>query len=147
MNGCALSENPALTGTIHFIVTLRILGSTSQSFYLSICLSVFLSICLSIYLSVCLSIYLSIYRSICLIYLIYLIYLSIYLSICLSVCLSIYLFIYLSIYLADHPCDLVVRFSDYQSRGSGFDSRLYHGNFPCRGRIPVVTMLVDLDLR
>ena len=22
-----------------------------------------------------------------------------------------------------------------------FDSRLYHGNFPCRGRIPVVTMV------
>ena len=27
------------------------------------------------------------------------------------------------------------------SRGPGFDSRLYHGDFPCRGRIPVVTMV------
>ena len=36
---------------------------------------------------------------------------------------------------------LVVRASDYWSRGPGFDSRLYHGNFPCGGRIPVVTMV------
>ena len=36
---------------------------------------------------------------------------------------------------------LVVRFSDYEPRGPGFDSRLYHGNFPRRGRIPVVTMV------
>ena len=36
---------------------------------------------------------------------------------------------------------LVVRVSGYKSRGPGFDSRLYHGNFPCGGRIPVVTMV------
>ena len=40
----------------------------------------------------------------------------------------------------DQPRGLVVRAYDYWSRGPGFDSRLYHGNFPCGGRIPVVTM-------
>ena len=35
----------------------------------------------------------------------------------------------------------MVRASDYWSGGPGFDSRLYHGNFPCRRRIPVVTMV------
>ena len=35
----------------------------------------------------------------------------------------------------------MVRASGYYSRGTGFDSRLYHGDFPCGGRIPVVTMV------
>ena len=41
----------------------------------------------------------------------------------------------------DQPRGLVVRASGHKSRGSGFDSRLYHGDFPCEGRIPVVTMV------
>jgi uncharacterized heparinase superfamily protein len=45
------------------------------------------------------------------------------------------------IFTEDQPRGLVVRASDYLSRGPGFDSRLNHGNFPCRGRIPVVTMV------
>ena len=43
--------------------------------------------------------------------------------------------------LHDQPRGLVVRASGYKSRGSGFDSRIYHGDFPCGGRIPVVTMV------
>ena len=35
----------------------------------------------------------------------------------------------------------MVRASGYKSRGPGFDYRLYHGDFPCGGRIPVVTMI------
>ena len=35
----------------------------------------------------------------------------------------------------------MVRTSGYKSRGPGFDSRLYHGDFPCGERIPVVTMV------
>ena len=35
----------------------------------------------------------------------------------------------------------MVRASGYKLRGLGFDSRLYHGDFPCEGRIPVVTMV------
>ena len=35
----------------------------------------------------------------------------------------------------------MVRASGYKSRGPGFDSRLYHGDFPCGGRISVVTMV------
>ena len=41
----------------------------------------------------------------------------------------------------DQARGLVVRASGYKSRGPGFDSRLYHGDFPCGGRIPVVTMV------
>ena len=36
----------------------------------------------------------------------------------------------------DQPRGLVVRASGYKSRGSGFDSRLYHGDFPCGGEDP-----------
>ena len=43
--------------------------------------------------------------------------------------------------LTDQPRGLVVSASGYKSRGLGFDSRLYHGDFPCGGRIPVVTMV------
>ena len=43
--------------------------------------------------------------------------------------------------MCDQPRGLVVRASGYKSRGPGFDSRLYHGDFPCCGRIPVVTMV------
>ena len=43
--------------------------------------------------------------------------------------------------VSDQPRGLVVRASGYKSRGPGFDSRLYHGDFPCGGRIPVVTMV------
>ena len=35
----------------------------------------------------------------------------------------------------------MVRASGYKSRGPGFDSRLYHGDFPCGGRVPDVTMV------
>ena len=42
---------------------------------------------------------------------------------------------------ADQPRGLVVRASGYYSRSPGFDSRLYHGDFPCGGRIPVVTIV------
>jgi hypothetical protein len=42
---------------------------------------------------------------------------------------------------ADQPRGLVVRASEYETRGPGFDSRLYHGSFSRRGRMPVVTML------
>ena len=35
----------------------------------------------------------------------------------------------------------MVRASGYKSRGPWFDSRLYHGDFPWGGRIPVVTMV------
>ena len=45
-----------------------------------------------------------------------------------------------SYFRSDQPRGLVVRASDYWSRGPGFDSRLYHGNFPW-GVIPVVTMV------
>ena len=41
--------------------------------------------------------------------------------------------------LLDQPRGLVVRASSYKSRGTGFESRLYRGDFPCEGRIPVVT--------
>ena len=41
----------------------------------------------------------------------------------------------------DQPRGLVVRATGYKSRDPGFDSRLYHGDFPCAGRIPVVTMV------
>ena len=44
-------------------------------------------------------------------------------------------------YVSVQPRGLVFGASDYWSRGPGFDSRLYHGNFPCGGRIPVVTMV------
>ena len=44
-------------------------------------------------------------------------------------------------FIIDQPRGLVVRASGYKSRGPGFDSRLYHGDFPCGGRIPVVTMV------
>ena len=46
---------------------------------------------------------------------------------------------FISVY--DQPHGLVVGASDYWSRGPGFDSRLYHGNFLCGGRIPVVSMV------
>ena len=36
----------------------------------------------------------------------------------------------------DQPRGLVVRASGYKSRGPGFDSRLYHGDFPCGGEDP-----------
>ena len=36
----------------------------------------------------------------------------------------------------DQPRGLVVRASGYKSRGPGFDSRLYHGDFPCGGGSP-----------
>ena len=49
--------------------------------------------------------------------------------------------IYNSYNKTDQPRGLVVRASGYKSRGPGFDSRLYHGDFPCGGRIPVVTMV------
>jgi hypothetical protein len=39
------------------------------------------------------------------------------------------------------PRVLVVRVSDYWSRGLGFDSRLYHGDFSLKGKIPMVTMV------
>ena len=51
---------------------------------------------------------------------------------------------YLQVYIpqsnrvSDQPRGLVVRASGYKSRGPGFDS---HGDFPCGGRIPVVTMV------
>ena len=41
----------------------------------------------------------------------------------------------------DQRRGLVVRVSGYKSRGSGFDFRLYHGDFPSGDRIPVVTMV------
>ena len=41
----------------------------------------------------------------------------------------------------DQPRGLVVRASAYKPRGPEFDSRLYHEDFPCGGRIPVVTMV------
>ena len=41
----------------------------------------------------------------------------------------------------NQPRSLVVRASGYKSRGTGFDSRFYHGDFPCGGRIAVVTMV------
>ena len=42
-----------------------------------------------------------------------------------------------SIYLLiDQPRGLVVRASGYKSRGPGFDSRLYNGDFPCGGEDP-----------
>ena len=44
------------------------------------------------------------------------------------------------ILISDQPRGLVVRASGYKSRGPGFDSRLFHGDFPCGGMIPVVTM-------
>ena len=43
--------------------------------------------------------------------------------------------------LYDQPHGLAVRASGYKSRGPGFDSQLYHADFPCGGRIPVVTMV------
>jgi hypothetical protein len=36
----------------------------------------------------------------------------------------------------DQPRGLVVNVSDHQSFGSGFDSRLYHGNFSLIGEDP-----------
>ena len=46
------------------------------------------------------------------------------------------------LYIAfDQPRGLVVRASGYKSQGPGFDSRLYHGDSPCGGRLPVVTMV------
>ena len=41
-----------------------------------------------------------------------------------------------SLSYCDQPRGLVVRVSDYWSWGPGFDSRLYRGNFPWRGRFP-----------
>ena len=46
-----------------------------------------------------------------------------------------------SVLKCHQPRGLVVRASGYQSRGPGFDSCLYHGNFLCGERIPVVTMI------
>ena len=37
---------------------------------------------------------------------------------------------------ADQPRGLVVRASGYKSRGPGFDSRLYHGDFSMWGEDP-----------
>ena len=46
-----------------------------------------------------------------------------------------------NIFIIDQPRGLVIKASGYKSRGPGFDSQLYHGDFPCGGRIPVVTMV------
>ena len=48
---------------------------------------------------------------------------------------------YYSYFLYEQPSGLVFRASGYKLRSPGFDSRLYHGDFPCGGRIPVVTMV------
>jgi hypothetical protein len=40
---------------------------------------------------------------------------------------------------SDQLRGLVVRVSDYWSSGPGFDSRLYHGDFSLKGKIPIVT--------
>ena len=47
----------------------------------------------------------------------------------------------ISSYFITQSRGLVVRASGYKPRGPGFDSRLYHGDFPCGGRIPVVTLV------
>jgi hypothetical protein len=41
----------------------------------------------------------------------------------------------------DQPRGLVVRVSDYWSWGPGFDSRLCHGDFSLKGKIPMATMV------
>ena len=53
--------------------------------------------------------------------------------------ISIFPFTYCLIYV--QPCGLVVRVSDYQSWGPGFDSRFYDWNFSLQGKIPVVTIV------
>ena len=54
-------------------------------------------------------------------------------------CLAFCLKCFNAPWISDQPRGLMVGTSDYLSRGPGFDFRIYHGNFPCRGRIPVVT--------
>jgi hypothetical protein len=41
----------------------------------------------------------------------------------------------------DQPRGLVVRVSDYSSRGPRFDSWFYYGDFSLKGKIPTVTMV------
>jgi hypothetical protein len=41
----------------------------------------------------------------------------------------------------DQRCGLIVRVSDYWSWSPGFKSRLYHGDFFLKGKIPMVTMV------
>jgi hypothetical protein len=49
--------------------------------------------------------------------------------------------IHTHIYICDQPRGLGVRFSDYWSWGTGFDSRFHHGVFSLKGNIPMATMV------